>query len=138
MQISFPFRHRIATISVVVDIAVFALMYIIPLYVVSIDNVLLDSSDYLLYFGLIDIWGWFHIPVVLLPISSSVICHEGCHVIGIIRNTVHIVLCFSQTYIVFYMLGFLLEKKNERGQRKEVDNKINDKNHIDNSKTKHN
>lgn len=116
MRVNFLFRHRIATIAVIADILVFSLTHIILLYVVPIDEIFINSNDYPLYFSLINVWRWFHVPIALLPISSSIICYGSCHVVEIIRNTVHIILCFSQTYIVFYVLGFLLEIKRKKRQ----------------------
>ncbi|MDR1069471.1 MAG: hypothetical protein LBL37_01595 [Gracilibacteraceae bacterium] len=115
MRMNFPFRHKIAIMAVAADISMFALIYVIYFHVVSMDEVFLNSrQDHLLYFFLIDAWGWFHVPVVLLPISSSIFCYESCHVVGIIRNTIHMILCFSQTYIIFYILGFFVGNKEKR------------------------
>jgi hypothetical protein len=57
--INFPFRHRIAAIAVVADILVYALIYIIPLYVVPIEEIFLNGNDYYLYFLLINAWAGF-------------------------------------------------------------------------------
>jgi hypothetical protein len=65
---NFLFRHRIAVIAVVVDILAFAMIYIFPLYIVPVDDVFINN-DNSLYFFLINVWGWLHVPTALLPIS---------------------------------------------------------------------
>jgi hypothetical protein len=118
MRMNFPFRHKIAIIAVIADISMFALIYVISFHVVSMDEVFLNGrQDHLLYFSLIDAWGWLHVPIVLLPVSSPIFCYEVCHAVGVMRNTIHMILCFSQTYIIFYTLGFLLEIKKGKGKK---------------------
>jgi hypothetical protein len=99
MRMNFPFRHKIAIMAVAADISMSALIYVISFHFVSMDEVFLNSrQDHPLYFFLIDAWGWLHVPVALLPVSSPIFCYEICHAVGIIRNTIHMILCFSQTY----------------------------------------
>jgi hypothetical protein len=94
MRTNFPFRHGIAVIAVVVDVSLFALIHIIPLYVVPADEIFLNSDDHSLYFLMVNVWGWLHVPVAWPPIGSPVFCYESCHVIGFMRNTIHIILFF--------------------------------------------
>jgi hypothetical protein len=113
MRINLPFRHRVAVIAVVVDILMTALIHVIPFYFLSIEDVFININDYPLYFSLINIWALFHVPVVLLPINSPVFSYENYNV-ELMRSMAHFILCFLQTYIVFYVLGLLLERKRKR------------------------
>jgi hypothetical protein len=113
-----PLRYKVAILATGIDISIISVIYVIPVGFFS--EYLLSSWDDNFFFSdcyilMLKMWCWAHEPIITIPLllASPVFSASDNTGIFSIPSITSSLLCFLQTYTIFFVTGSFMESARE-------------------------